>query len=254
MLVITTLRLGKVAATNVDELLVNAALRRDKRVVWVDDESPVLCAFASGGGFVQSNKAAGNHQLTATMKSAGLTAGLLAKLHSHDLRRGAVRDNAHRESRIKGAATEAVAATMGHSKKSHASGLTDLYAGSLGEDGWSKRVEESFEDDFSIDVTDTLYKKRRKLSHREIDEKCDIDGLDSSNRNDRATASRRIYQQDIDDWMTLERNRGGSLADDSTKSGKYIRPVVKTLTNRPIQSCPRKQPARSTPKPFLASK
>jgi len=70
--------------------------------------------------------------------------------------------------------------TIGHSTAAHQSGTTALYTGSLTEDGWSKRVKENFEEDFSVDVTDTPFKKRRKLNVGEIEKRCEIDGLESS--------------------------------------------------------------------------
>jgi hypothetical protein len=204
-LLIMALMLGIVDPTTADGVPASLALRKDKRVVCVNAKNPVFYAFKSAGVFLDPTKPAGNHQLTAIMKDAGLKAGLLVRFCGHDLRRGTARDNANRKSKIERVAAEAVLATVGHSTAVHQSG-TALYTGPLTEDGWPKRVEENFEKDFSVDVTDTPFKKRRKLNVGETEMRCEIDGLDSSSTNHRRVTSRSIYRHDVDDSMLRQRD------------------------------------------------
>jgi hypothetical protein len=219
LLLILALRLGNVHARTIDEVLHLAAQRRDKTIHWVYPERPVLCAFGKIGASIQPDKPAGNHQLTHTMSEAGPKAGFLARIRGHDLRRGAARDTANLSHSIKGYATPAVAAVIGHSEQSHMRGTTAAYVGSVVEDVWSRRVEENFDDDsFQMDITGESFVKRRKISHLEITEMCEIAGLDSLDANNRRKMSKMHLEQTLEDWSTAGKNapiRGGTTVPSS---------------------------------------
>ena len=157
LILILALRLGNVEGKTIDELLVKTQGRRNKTIKWTNEERPLCCAFWSRGSALHPDKPAGNHQLTHTLSTAGLQAGILAKLHAHDLRRGSARDTVNLKAKVRGVATETVAATIGQSKKSHARGVTDKYVGSFRDDVWTKRVHEDFEEPFGTETTDNPF-------------------------------------------------------------------------------------------------
>ncbi|KAK9234527.1 hypothetical protein V1525DRAFT_412862 [Lipomyces kononenkoae] len=199
LLLTLALRLGNVHARTIDEVLHLAAQRSDKSIDWAYPQRPVLCAF--GKGYIQPDKPAGSNQLTGTMAEAGPKGGFLARIRSHDLRRGAARDVANLSNPIKGYATPAVAAVIGHSNQSHMRGATALYVGSVVEETWSKRVEENFDDySFDIDVTDEAFVKYRMIKPSEITEMCETAGLDSSDPRNRKRMRRTVRERAIDDW------------------------------------------------------
>ena len=212
------LRSGNVGATTIDGLLQAAANRRDKKVVWTQPTRSVLCAFSKNGISVLFDKPAGNHQLTNIMTEAAPKGGVLAKLHSHDLRRGLARDAANINTPIKGYATDAVAAVLGHSEGSKKHGVTAGYVGSITEDVWGKRVSENFSTDFDVDAIDEGFVKRRKLKAADIDEMCEKENLDPSKEINRRRVSALHTQRNMDEWSSAAR---GANSDQATSfSGK----------------------------------
>jgi hypothetical protein len=211
LLLIVALRLGNVRGKTIDEALCSAAERRDKTIQWLHTDRPVLCAFGNVGSSVQSDKPAGNHQLTQTCAQAAPLAGFLEKIRAHDLLRGAARDAANIIRSVKGHATPAVAVLIGHSEKSHLQGVTASYVGGLAEDVWTKRVEENFEDMFCMDTTDDSFVnvKRRKLGPSEITDICEKQGLDPAKAKNRAKASLMQKQKTLKDWSTAAQDADG---------------------------------------------
>lgn len=230
LLLIMALRLGNVHAKTIDEVLSRAADRGDKTVQWVHPERPVLCAFGNVGSSILESKAAGNHQLTHTMAQAAPISGFLKTLRGHDLRYGAARDTANLSSSIKGYATTAVAAVLGHSEQSHLGGVTAKYVGHIKEVVWSKRVEENFQDPFDVATTDDVFVKRRKLTPAQITEMCVSKGLDPKSEKDRKKAGQMQRAKVVEDWAAGQASRvigdttsprGMSFAPSNTPSGIY---------------------------------
>ncbi|KAH7412525.1 hypothetical protein BKA64DRAFT_770267 [Cadophora sp. MPI-SDFR-AT-0126] len=202
LLLVVALRHGNVQETNVDEFLRVLSTRRDKTVQWVHPKRPVLCAFGNVGSSVQADKPAGNHQLSNNMAQAAPVAGFLAKrVRSHDLRRGAARDAANLNSKIKGFATEAVAATLGHSDPS----ITKAYVGDIRDSVYTMRVEEDFKDPFGVETTDKHFVKRRKLSKAAITDLCEEDGVDAKDAKARKRVGRNALNKTVQDWSEAAR-------------------------------------------------
>jgi hypothetical protein len=191
-------------------------------VRWVKGEQPVFCAIGGNGSALLSSKPAGNHQLTQTLASVGLMAGLLTPVRSHDLRRGSAKDLAHLGVRIKGIATDEVAAGLGHSKASHARGVTTKYVGAIDDDLWAKRVDASFEKPFGIEITDTSYRKRRRLTGADVTDLCKIDSLDPSDRHARRRVGVAYKKKGVNDWMQEQQSRADPIVKrhGSERSGK----------------------------------
>jgi hypothetical protein len=220
LLLILALRLGHVSGTTIYEILNNAQSRRDKTVVWTKPERPVFCAIESAGTALQQDKPAGNHQLTSILALAGPLAGFLTPIRSHDLRRGSARDLANLEEDIKGVATPAVAAAMGHSNVTHIRGLTARYVGPVSDSAWSRRLEEEYQDPYGIEVTDAVFlKKRQSLNSAEITAQCRHDGLDEENPSARKTTSTKIRKRMIDDWRQGELDQADTSLNTSRDRG-----------------------------------
>lgn len=202
LLLIEALRHGNVQATTIDEVLRLAAARHDKIIQWVHPKLPVLCAFGHVGSNVLVDKPAGNHQLTNNMAQAAPVAGFLEKPRGHDLRRGAAQDTAHLNGAVKGYATPAVAAVLGHSENSYQKGVTKAYVGDIRQSVYTMRVEENFEDRFGVATTDNYYVKRRKLTPSAITDLCETEGLDSSDPKNRKKMGIKHRAEELQNWST----------------------------------------------------
>lgn len=102
LLLILALRLGNVYARTIDEVLQQAAQRRDKAIIWAHPKRPVLCAFDMANRSVKPDTPAATHQLSHTMAEAGLKASFLTRVLAHDMRMGAARDVVNLKSPING--------------------------------------------------------------------------------------------------------------------------------------------------------
>ncbi|KAK9328329.1 hypothetical protein V1520DRAFT_313332 [Lipomyces starkeyi] len=87
---------------------------------------PVIPAISKRDkAFLELDKPAKYKQLRSSTIQLGLVAGVLAKINTHDWRRGSARDVAHWITKITGVANDATAAALGHTPISTAKGLTD---------------------------------------------------------------------------------------------------------------------------------
>ena len=133
LLLVLALRLGNVAATNIDDLLTSTQSCADKTIKWTHPERPVMCAIGRCGAKLDVDEPASSEQLTSILGQAGLAAGVLAKIRSHDIRRGAARDSAQLD-RIDSVSSVEVATTLGHSFKTYSTGVTADYIGDVSDD------------------------------------------------------------------------------------------------------------------------
>lgn len=200
-------------------------------VQWIKEDRPLFCAFVATNSHLLLDKPAGNHQLTQNISQAGLKAGLLAPLHAHDLRRGSAADTANLDAKVKGVATEAVAAVLGQSETTYLSGVTRQYVGSLRDDVWTKRVNENFEETFGIEAADAPFPKRqRQLTKHEITDLCNNEGLDPKDPAARKKAGAEYRKKEIADWMRKERDRP-AVPPSSGSSGKILTELTASQIN-----------------------
>jgi hypothetical protein len=208
LLLILALRLGNVAAKTIGDVLVHAQSRRDKTVVWKHAERPVFCVLAGSGAALDLDKPAGNHQLTQTLATVGPIAGFLTPVRSHDLRRGSGRDIANLKEGVKGIATPAVAAALGHTNASHLRGVTSEYVGAISESTWSKRLRENYRDEYGIAVTDAAFSKKRKIhDSAAVTAQCIRDRCDAEDPRARKAAAIKLRKQRVDNWYQAEMDR-----------------------------------------------
>ncbi|KAL2274702.1 hypothetical protein FJTKL_02989 [Diaporthe vaccinii] len=156
----------------------------------------------------------GLHQVGRTVKAAGLLAGILTPLVTHDVRRGASRDVAKlpSEAAIRGVASPTVAKALGHNYKSLHMGVTDTYVGAIETAINASVAVNHTPDRFGPPIADQGYFRRKPVKPASITEYCtNDDQLDPSLVKDRATASRRIQEQEAQQWVEEQGDilRGG---------------------------------------------
>ncbi|UPX16703.1 uncharacterized protein EKO05_0007091 [Ascochyta rabiei] len=209
LLLALALRLGNVPETCIEDLIKNTARRKNRTVLWSFPERSVHCAFGANGAAVTIDKAAGNHQLTQTMAQATLAAGLLTRLHAHDLRRGAARDTAHLEGKAKGIANKQATMVLGHNASSANRPLTAHYVGAHDDDMWTKRVDRNYVDSVyeTPEAENPYQRKFQILKPQDVSEECLAKGLDSGVRKDRAKASKLLEKRRQADWADQENRK-----------------------------------------------
>jgi len=122
--------------------------------------------------------------LSTILARAAQTAGLLAKVTIHDLRRDAARDVANFKDRQSGAAGWEVAQSLGHSRKAFEEGTMDDYVGDNQADYWS------FHNGFGIQIADARNEATGNLTSKDIDQLCVEKGFDASSLSKRSVVAR----------------------------------------------------------------
>ncbi|KAJ9258895.1 hypothetical protein DTO195F2_5133 [Paecilomyces variotii] len=159
--------------TTLDEVLQQAFLRRDYKVVWQIPQRPVICGIEQHG-FLSADIPARTQQLRATIQDMGLKAGVCQKLSSYAVRYGSARDLAHvLAEAFPLTSAEYVARALGHSRKALHAGVTEMYMGGLGVDTTTARASHPFQDPFAPPVADeSMKKKRRRKNSLELTSWC----------------------------------------------------------------------------------
>lgn len=205
LLLIVALRLGNVSGSTIDEVLDQARLRRDKTILWTHPERPIHCAYAPVGISVQVDKPAQPHQAGHTLAALSRMAGVLTKLRSHDIRRGAARDLSHLGP-ISGLPTKQTSLLMGHSDKAFRQGVTARYVGSPSVDLWSSRLNSNYEDKLGLDTSASTPLKRKRLTPEEITRYCEENDLDARSKGVRDKAGKWIQKTYRDDQIAKAQN------------------------------------------------
>jgi hypothetical protein len=139
-LLIFALRIGMVQDTTIGSLILSTRSRNHYRVGWVKPQQHVFCAIGSNAAHLRLDVPANGGQLRVTIALAGLAAGVIESISSHDLRRAAARDIAHLKSTPTGIATPRVGNALGHDASMIE--VTKKYVGSSTEDLSTQRVQE----------------------------------------------------------------------------------------------------------------
>jgi len=235
IILIHALRIGNVDGTNIEEVLAKANRRRDKTVIWKRGDLPLVAALCNFGTGLDLSKPAAGPQVSNTISRAGLLAGILGKLRSHDMRYGSAADLAYMKDGTLRPGLGRVAAELNHSHKALTTGITRKYAGDSSVDSWSKRAQENHRDLFDLQIAESPYPNKRPLSTDEITTLCDIEGVDSSDPRARQRVSMGSKRQAISVWMEGEKdavdapspeqspNKGTHSCDRSLRSVKTSR-------------------------------
>jgi hypothetical protein len=229
------LRLGNVAETSIEDLLMHTAQRNNRTVLWRFPKRPVLCALSSVGGSILVDKPAGNHQLSSIMSQATLAAGLLGQFRAHDLRRGAARDTANLSGKLKGSADKMTAAVLGHNESAANRSLTAHYVGGVVHDTWTKRVDENFNDPvYDIPNADSPYQRKfQAFTADEITEACLSKGLRTVAQKDRKRGAQLLEKRRQAEWADQE-NRKRQMLNEGYRSASTSRTAG--LPTRPDES------------------
>lgn len=191
-LLVVALRLGRVNYTTLDEVLYEASQRFDGTVQWKDPQAPVLCQLPYGDSSRFVGLAARPEQIRSALRELSLNAGLLARVNTHDLRSGALRDIAHLDAIPKGVADSTTTLIAGHSSNTMAKGITQEYVGHMQQPIWNLRAESSFQSRLDPSFAPAPMSKA-KMPRGEVDAYLDLhegDKGDVGARN-RASASLR---------------------------------------------------------------
>jgi hypothetical protein len=121
-------------------------LAPDRVVQWTLPEWPVICAVAISSS-LPVNKPMDTTVFNTILRTMFTSSGVLGRITSHALRRGAARDIAHLpKGSLTGTATKGVAASIFHTNKAHLSGLTADYVGLLQNTVYNARATSDFND------------------------------------------------------------------------------------------------------------
>lgn len=206
MLLIIALRFGRVRHTTIEEVLAHAAERYDGVVEWANPEAPVLCQMARGTSTVAYDKPAHQSQVRNAVQDIALAAGILDKVTSHDIRRGALRDAAYLKQPVYGAAGRTVALVANHTLDSLENGVTQDYVGPLQQPIWNMRAEEQFEDRLAPRFAPVPFTKSSTFSSHEIDAYMDEHGMDKTDTNQRTKAGKALKRAATDAWREEQVN------------------------------------------------
>ncbi|KAG8533760.1 uncharacterized protein KY384_001501 [Bacidia gigantensis] len=195
MILITALRQGNVFGTNIDEVLRLARKRRDKTSLWHHPERPVFCQMTNAS-LLAVDKPAYKNQFNRIVGRAGQVAGVLAKIRSHDLRRGGAREAALLP-QINGIATPGVASVLGHSHMSLQTGVTQHYVGGMTHDVWTDRVNLGPQHPLAMEPmidasAGRTSNRKRTIGARQIREYCEANGFDPDDTNQRDRVRKRL--------------------------------------------------------------
>ncbi|OBT85107.1 hypothetical protein VE02_06486 [Pseudogymnoascus sp. 03VT05] len=189
--------------------LIQAAHGNDGYIKYRNDEvlrRPVISQIANNGHELIQDKPAPSEQVTNSLRISGDISGVEAKLTSHDLKRGYVRDYVYTPA-LKNNARADVAQNVNHSNKTRGDGVTQTYVGPNALSGFQHRLENGYEDNFMSNFGvkyGTQYKKAR-LTTDEVDAELKT-GEDSKDNNARQRAAWRIHDKRYQDHC-----RGKSL-------------------------------------------
>jgi len=142
MILVNAMRLGAVSRGTIGDIIRDIASREDKTLKWSSGREffLVLCAFELSSSHVIINSPATTHQARKSIREASFKAGIMARVSTHDLRRGSARDTAHLKGKPIDMASATVAAALGHSNAALQDGVTASYVGRRTDDTWIKRI------------------------------------------------------------------------------------------------------------------
>jgi hypothetical protein len=204
LLIIHGLRRGAIfGADSVDAVMLDGKTRG--ALLWKKDvlELPVICAIDPPGKNLLFDRPASALQVLNTVKAAGLYAGLLAPIVSHDIRRGSAHDFANLPNQT-GVATLKTALQVGHSSISFATGITQKYLDTLNEDHWGPRLaaaEAQAGNLFGPQLADgPLTLKRLRTS--DVETECRKRGIDPQHYKQRELVRHDMKKQGTKDMLS----------------------------------------------------
>ncbi|KAI3398599.1 hypothetical protein diail_8947 [Diaporthe ilicicola] len=160
----------------------------------VENRALVMVRFEAYLTRVRGLRPANPTQVNLSIKAAGLVAGVLVPVVSHDIRAGAARDASMLRTRIQGVASPHVAKILGHNYKSLSNGTTDRYVGGEETAVNAEVAKNPKAGCFGLQVGDEGY-VRHYIPTARITEVCIENGLDQNIRKDRMKAIAMIEEE-----------------------------------------------------------
>jgi hypothetical protein len=227
LLIIIALRFGHVRSKSLEELLYETSQTPDGVIRWTRPDWPVVCAMELQSTLPVA-KPLSSALVNYHLRAMCFDSGILGRITSHAIRRGASRELAHLPTgSIKGVADAGVAASIFHTNKSMNANVTAAYVGDLQNTHYNARSKSDFVDRLAPQVSTQPGEKKR------------------SNRRSSAAIDAyitRTVKGDIHDTKTRHRvahvlKRQEQQTVSSGKSGLSVAPsgpsVLTTVPNRP---------------------
>lgn len=189
---------------------------------WKTPKRPVVSAIVPGQcSFLDLEKPARTGQILCTIVDMGRKAKLTVKVAPRDLRRGSAKDIAHLKGEVRGFATPAVAAALGHKISTYMNDVTASYVGDSDASIWTLRAESGFKDRKAPMVGQSPFIAKNP-NRDEVQEYCAKKGWDA----DDAIIVRRVKRHLVEDqeeaWRIENRNAVVSTGPPAKK--KFLTP------------------------------
>ena len=171
-------------------------------ILWAKPNRPVLPAYSGPGTGLLVDKPAPAQQLNGNLRKLADAAGLVERIVSHDLRRGAARDHAYLPESNITASTAAAGAFIRHSEMSTELSLTKKYVGDQRHSTIHLRLETPADtdvDNFSINFAPGSYQVPRTTGAQTIAWMKE-QGLESFDYNSRQAAGRAMRKEVRQTW------------------------------------------------------
>ncbi|KAL2283132.1 hypothetical protein FJTKL_10229 [Diaporthe vaccinii] len=199
LLVIHGLRTGHIAHPSIKSLLDSLLLTPSRKVQWINASDPIIPALQRAK--LDFSRPATPNQVKGTIKAAGLLAGILVPLNSHDIRAGTARDLSKLGSdAIKGVANPGVAKVLGHDYKTMSCGVTDSYIGGIDTAFNTEIAKNPRPDRFGPPLVDEGYFKSTRTTPARLTEFCKDNNFDPTSKKDRNTAAKVLERQNQREW------------------------------------------------------
>lgn len=205
ILLIVALRFRHVHGTSLSEVLQHTSMRYNRIVQWKYPKRPVLCQMRTWGS-LELEKPTPAQQLTNSLRQIALVAGILDRVVSHDVRRGAMRDVAYLKKSIASVGTAAAALIAGHSRMSEAQGIINRYVGALQVPVFNLRAKAGFVNRLAPRFASSPVQLRPSTT-REVDAYMDKHEIDKSKSRKRARAGELLKELQIEKWKASEIDR-----------------------------------------------
>lgn len=228
LLLVLALRLGYVYGRTIEDCLAHTARRMDRTIQWKVPNAPVFCKMNGNSAFLKLDEPAGQHQVRYTLQQMALLTGILDRVDSRGIRRGALRDQAYLDRAMTGVATRCTALIAGHSSTAFARGTTQDYVGALEHPIYNMRADLPRKDRMAPAVATQgglpIALRQYRTSPHEVDEFMKAQHMDVSDKNQRKKAGGLIKKQKIADWCLEARNESAPISPaELGESGTSIR-------------------------------
>jgi hypothetical protein len=212
LLIIHALRTGAVAARSWQELKAQTLGRADKTIQWTTPDYPVISRIKTPQySFLDLGHPASPSQPLASIGEMSLKARFVTKFVVHDLRHGALADLAHADqNKIRGHASMAAAAAVGHKMTVFMKDVTERYVGGSDVATWNMRAASNWTDSRAPKLAQVPYIPRA-FAKDELKNYCESRGWDPTNKTKLCRAGTVLRKADKDKWRAMWGNNSVSM-------------------------------------------